>query len=496
MDWLASNESSLSAIAAIIAIVAGLAVVFRLVWVRVVAKKRPAFLSDWRNIGLISATFIALLLTVLMATTGPGTLQSTDPVAINLNSTGKPSVAVLPLNYISEDKSKAFLADGIAEDVITLLSHNPRLTVIARNSSFVYRGRAVDIRQVGKELGVRYVVEGSVQKIGEQVRVTAQLIDSTNGRHLWAQKYDRPLTDIFALQDEIANAIAANLGDTIFHDEIARTNRASTDNLDAWGLVMRASRSFAGFDRKSVNEAIALLREALALDPDYPLAKAEISRSLCYRAVNGFSEDTAADIAEAYTMGEQALEQAPEDSLVIFTVGYCYGYMGLGDENKARRLQSIRLLEKALSKQPNFASGLSAMGLASTLNEQAELGLENLEKAIQLAPKAPDIYLTESFRAFALNELGRYAEAEQAALIALRSHDRWMYTWVALAYARAKQDDIDGAQQALYGARNIEPIFSFEIAKHSSRTFYKNKGVHIIGTLEPIWPEDLLTADE
>jgi len=167
VEWLANNESSLSAIAAIIAIIAGLAVVYRLVWVRVVAKKRPAFLSDWRNIALIAVTFVALLLAVLMATTESDTSQYTDQVATLAKSTGKPSVAVLPLNYISEDQSKAFLADGIAEDVITILSRNPRLLVIARNSSFAYKGQSPDIRTVGEELGVRYVVEGSVQKIGE-----------------------------------------------------------------------------------------------------------------------------------------------------------------------------------------------------------------------------------------------------------------------------------------------------------------------------------------
>ncbi|MBL4709377.1 MAG: hypothetical protein JKY48_13150 [Flavobacteriales bacterium] len=495
MEWLASNESSLSAIAAIIAIIAGLAVVFRLIWVRMVAGTRPAFLSDWRNIGLIILGLVALLSVLLLATNEPETNQIPEAAQIT-KFTGKPSVAVLPLNYISDNDSHAFLADGIAEDVITILSRNPRLLVIARNSSFAYKGQSPDIRTVGEELGVRYVVEGSVQKIGERLRITAQLIDSTNGQHLWAEKYDRPLADIFALQDDIANAIAASLGDSIFHDEIARTNRASTDNLDAWGLVMRASRSYAGFDRNSVNQAIALLREAVALDPDYALAKAELSRSLCYRVVNYFSENLAADIAESYAMGEQALEQAPEDALVLYTAGYCYGYMGLGDESKARRRDSIRLLEKALSKQPDFASGLSSMGILYIHNGQAELGLEKLEKAIKLAPRAPDIYLTETYRAFALNELGRYSEAEQAAQTALRAHDSWMATWVMLACARAGQRDIAGAQRALYEAKKREPWFSLEMYKHFSKTLYKNKGVNVLAILEPIWPEDLLTADE
>ncbi|MBL4709378.1 MAG: hypothetical protein JKY48_13155, partial [Flavobacteriales bacterium] len=186
MEWLANNESSLSAIAAIIAIVAGVAVVARLIWSRMPGDvKRPAFLSDWRNVGLVVLGVLALILMAVLALGPDSSEQAKDT---NSAATGKPSVAVLPLNNISDDPEQAYLADGIAEDVITLLSRNPRFFVIARNSSFTYRGQAVDIRAVGKELGVRYVVEGSLRKIGERLRVTIQLIDTANGQHLWAEQ--------------------------------------------------------------------------------------------------------------------------------------------------------------------------------------------------------------------------------------------------------------------------------------------------------------------
>ena len=173
LDWLAANESAFSAIAAIIAIVAGIAVTIRFTWSRMPGKglsnlKRPAFLSDWRNIALISMTVFALLLmSILALSPEPKVPEVPDAATNEFGPSGKPSVAVLPLNYISKDQSDAYLADGIAEDVITLLSYNPRFFVIARNSSFTYRGQSVDIRQVGEELGVQYVVEGSLRKIGE-----------------------------------------------------------------------------------------------------------------------------------------------------------------------------------------------------------------------------------------------------------------------------------------------------------------------------------------
>ena len=488
MEWLANNESSLSAIAAIIAIIAGLAVVFRLVWVRMAAGTRPAFLSDWRNIALMAVTLVALLLALLMATNKPDEQQNSGEVARLTQITGKPSVAVLPLNSLSDNPEQAYLADGIAEDVITLLSRNPRFFVIARNSSFTYKGQSVDIRQVGEELGVRYVVEGSVRKIGERLRVTVQLIDTSNGQHLWAEQYDRSFADIFALQDDITNGIASALGDEIWRAEIARASSTATDNLDAWGLVMRATSSFAGFNRLSAVKAKPLLRAALALDPDYALAKAELVRSICWRVVNLFSDNPAKDIAEADRLGQEALQKSPNDPLVLSAVGSCYSVTG-------RRREAIHLMEKVLSVQPNFAEALSVMGTSLSLNDQPGEGLPYLEKASILAPRSPSIYFTETVRALTLNELSRYEEAEQIAKKGLRSYDGFYWTWVQLAQALASQGDIASARQALYDSKNAEPRFSLEYMR-AAALVYKNKGKNLLAALESIWPEDLLTTNE
>ena len=491
VDWLANNESSLSAIAAIIAIVAGLAVVVRLIWTRMPSQvmsqvKRPAFLSDWRNVALIClAVFGSLLLGIFAFDSGDSNI---DEVASSRLS-GKPSVAVLPLNNLSDDPEQAYLADGITEDVITLLSRNPRFFVIARNSTFAYKGQSPDIREVGKALGVRYVVEGSLRKIGESLRVTVQLIDTRNGQHLWAQQYDRALEKIFALQDEITNGIAVALGDEIFQAEIARANSTSTKNLDAWGLVMRASLDLASFNRKSVMAAEPLLREALALDPNYALARAELARSLCYRAVNRYSDNPAQDIAEAYTLGQQALESAPKDPLVLFALGSCYGFTG-------RPQEAIRLLEKAIVKQPNYALAIAALGLALTFNDQPAEGLPPIEKALLVSPQSPQTYHFETYRAATLCTLGRYVEAEQAAQNALKSYDGWYWSWLNLAWARAGQGDIAGAKQALHSAKATESQFSLGLVKQSTAILFKNKGRDLLARLEPIWPEDLLTSSD
>ncbi|MBV1916270.1 MAG: hypothetical protein KUG72_12850 [Pseudomonadales bacterium] len=491
MEWLASNETSLSAIAAIIAIIAGLVVVVRLIWTRMPSQamsqvKRPAFLSDWRNIALICLTVFGLLLLGIFALDSDDSNTDGD---VNSALSGKPSVAVLPLTSLSDDPEQAYLADGITEDVITLLSRNPRFFVIARNSTFAYKGQSPDIREVGEALGVRYVVEGSLRKVGERLRVTVQLIDTRNGQHLWAQQYDRALENIFALQDEITNGIAVALGDEIFTAEIARASSTPTDNLDAWGLVMRASSYLASFNRKSVMAAEPLLREALVLDPNYALAKAELARSLCFRAANFYSDDPTRDIAEAYGLGQQALESAPKDPLALFAIGSCYGFTG-------RPQEAIRLLEKAIVKQPSYALAMAALGLSLAFDGQPARGLPHIEKALVVSPQSPQTYLFETYRAGTLCELGRYAEAEQAGLNGLKSYDGWYWTWLNLAWARAGQGDVEGAKQALYSAKEAEPLFSLELVKQSTAILFKNKGKDLLVRLEPIWPENLLTTSK
>ncbi|MBL4709376.1 MAG: hypothetical protein JKY48_13145, partial [Flavobacteriales bacterium] len=329
----------------------------------------------------------------------------------------------------------------------------------------------------------------SLRKIGERLRVTVQLIEASSGQHIWAEQYDRAFAKIFELQDEITNGIAVALGDEIFQAEMARANTIPTDNLDAWGLVVRGSQAIISWNRESSTEALALFRAALDLDPNYALAKAEVARSLCWRAVVIWSDDPAGDLATAYTLGKEALKAAPNDPMVLWALGGCYGVSG-------RTKEGIRLLEKAISKQPNYAQAPAVLGETLIFDGQPARGLPYADKAIRLSPKSPYIYHYEMYRAMALCELGQYREAEQASQNSLKSYDGWYWSWLMMASALAGQGDIEGAKQALYGARNTEPRFSLDLVRESFAIAFKNDGKNPLALLEPIWPKDLLTADE
>jgi adenylate cyclase len=254
-------------------------------------------------------------------------------------------------------------------------------------------------------------------------------------------------------------------------------------------MVMRANRSLVAFNRESANAAIPPLRAALALDPNYILAKAELARALCYRGLNRWSNTPEKDMAEAYELGKQAIQQAPNDSLVLYAVGACYGYTG-------RQQEGIRLLEHAIAIQPNFAQALVALGMSMTFDDRAEQGLPKLELALELSPRSPYLHRAETFRAIALNDLGRHAEAEQAAKNAIKSFNGWQFGWLTLAWAYAGQGDTEAAIQALYEARKVEPQLTLDFLKKVMIPIDKNESRRMINLLEPIWPEDLLTAEE
>ena len=253
-------------------------------------------------------------------------------------------------------------------------------------------------------------------------------------------------------------------------------------------MDIRTNQALTNWNNETTLQAVTLFRAALAIDPDYALAKAELTRTLCWRAANLWSDNPAGDITESYQLGEQALQAAPNDPLVLFGVGACYGTTGRADE-------SIRLLKKAIGKQPNFAMALAMLGLSYSLDEQPEQGLPFLERSLELAPQSPYLWLYETWRSLPLLELSRYEEAEQILQNGLESSDSWWWSWMSLAAARSGRGDIAGAQEALYTAREKEPLFSLSFAQGGVAVLYKNKGKNLLALLEPIWPEDLKTAD-
>ena len=490
MEWLANNESSLSAIAAIIAIIAGLAVVTRLTWARMPSQlmsqvKRPAFLSDWRNLALIGLVIFGVtLLSILTLSNSSSSKITATPLP---TITGKPSMAVLPLDYIAEDQSKAFIADAIAEDVITLLSRNPHFLVVARNSSFTYRGRSVDIRQVGEELGARYVVEGSVRSIKDRVRVSIQLIEAATGLHVWADQYDRPFQEIFALQDEITNGIAAALGDEIFKAELNRTGQVLPKNLDVWGLVFRAQNAYLMYGEDSSTTAQQLLREALEMEPEYPLALARLARLHAEKVVDMWGGDPESDIENANKLADKALQLAPSDALVMQTAGFTYCQTG-------RQSQAIDLLRRVTQIDPDNAETLAWLGFVLTSNESTRTeALTLIERSIELSPKAPFLWIFEMFNGLALFHLERYEESEQMFVRSIAQHRGYHFQWIFLAAAQAAQGNTGGATASIHEAIKTHPSATLGDYRVASK-LWPDRGVNWMPYVEALWPGENIPA--
>jgi TolB-like protein len=242
-----------------------------------------------------------------------------SPVAVTapLSLPDKPSIAVLPFQNMGGDQGQDYFADGITEDIITALSHIPSLFVIARNSSFVYKGKAIDIRRIGRELGVRYVLEGSVRKAGQRLRITGQLVEVETGSHLWADRFDSVLEDVFDLQDRVTMAVAGAIEPSVTQAEIRRANRKPTENLQAYDWLLRGIGEEQLYSRDSVGRAIDMARRAIDLDPRYAEAYARLADWIMLRRVLGWMEDEAAETAEAVRCAHLAVQLAPNDSIVL-----------------------------------------------------------------------------------------------------------------------------------------------------------------------------------
>jgi adenylate cyclase len=334
--------------------------------------------------------------------------ETTDPAAravFAASGAGKPSLAVLPFANLSDSSEQDFLADGMTEDLITGLSANRHLSVVARNSTFAYKGRAPDIRAVGRELGVRYVLEGSVRRVGERLRTTAQLIEAETGAHLWAEKYDRPYGDIFAVQDELIASIAGALNAQLTAAEYARARRGKPSELGAWERVQRA---LIGTIHRLTGEqsraTIAELREAVALDPGYAYAHSALAWMLYAAIINGWTDDIASAAAEAGPHLKAALEGGNDDPLTLFYAGAAYLYSG-------RWERAIRVLESSLARNPHQPDVHLHLGNACGYLGRFAVAHQHFDRAEQLAPSGGLSLHYGWYRSTVLGFEGRYPEA-------------------------------------------------------------------------------------
>jgi TolB-like protein len=329
---------------------------------------------------------------------------------------GKPSIAVLPFQNMSGEPEQDYFADGMAEDITTALSRFRFLFVIARNSSFTYKGRAVDVRQIGRELGVRYVLEGSVRKAGPRIRITGQLIDASTGNHLWANHFDGTLDDIFELQDQVTSSVVGALIPTMRQAEIERAKHRPTENSDAHLTHMRGVASLYLWTKPSVNEALRLAYEALKIDPDYSMAYGLAATCYVARKTAGWTTDRAREMAEVETLTKRGAEVGRDDAWALGSCGFATASI-LGDLGTA-----VSLMDRALALNANLALMWGQSAYVRAWLGEPDLAIAHVERAKRLSPVDPHMFTMHGAEALAHFIARRHEEAFASAENALRQN--------------------------------------------------------------------------
>jgi TolB-like protein/class 3 adenylate cyclase/Tfp pilus assembly protein PilF len=315
----------------------------------------------------------------------------------------KPSIVVLPFQNMSGDPEQDYFADGMVEDITTALSRVTTLFVVARNSSFTYKGRAVDIKQVGRELGVRYALEGSVRKTGSRVRITGQLIEASSGAHLWAEKFDGALEDVFDLQDAVTERVVGAIETSVNQAEITRARAKPTSNLDAYDYYLRALQQFTLYTRAGSDAAIKNAQKAISLDPEYALAKALLSSIYTSRRIRGWG--TTNDRVKSIAIAREAIAQDPNNPFVLRWAGLALGFWGDHD-------RSLALLEKAARLNVNGSQIFLGLGWVKVYAcTDTACAIAHFERAMRLSPRDPEMASMLAGISFAHLISGRYEKA-------------------------------------------------------------------------------------
>ncbi|MBR0694791.1 winged helix-turn-helix domain-containing tetratricopeptide repeat protein [Bradyrhizobium lablabi] len=379
-------------------------------------------------------------------------LVNSEPPRPSLVLPDRPAIAVLPFDNISGDPGQEYFSDGISEDIITALSKLRWFFVIARNSSFTYKGKPVLMKQVATELGVRYVLEGSVRKNRDRVRITAQLNDTASGGHIWAEQYDREIVDVFAVQDEIADAIVATIEPQIYAAENFRSRRKPPSSVDAWDLTMRALSHHWRVTRPDNILAQALLEKAIAIDPDYCQALSLLATNHMFSAHLGWSDiRTVAPVAERAALA--AITADNEDAWAHTALGSVYF--------STRRLdKSLSEFEQALQLNPNFSLAQGYYGLALSYIGRWQDAYDATQRAIRLSPRDPSSAIYYGVAAYAQYVGRNYAEAITLAREAIRQRGDLSGAYRVLTVAAAMTGQIDTAKAALDQLRRIQPNIS------------------------------------
>jgi TolB-like protein/tetratricopeptide (TPR) repeat protein len=369
-------------------------------------------------------------------------------------ATDRPGIAVLAFENMSGDPTQEYFGDGISEDILTALSKQRWFIVIARNSSFTYKGRAVHLKQIAEELGVRYIVEGSVRKVANRVRITAQLNDATTGGHLWAERYDRELVDVFAVQDEITERIVAAIEPQIHAAENFRTHRKPPSSLDAWDLLMQALSHYWRITPQDHAAAQKLLERAIAIDPDYGQALAVLAASHMFGVHLGWAElATTAPIAENAALAAMRCDH--ENAWAHAALGsVCFSTSRLAD--------ALSEFEQALALNPNFSLAQGYYALALSYAGRPGDSFDAAQKAIRLSPRDPSLAIYYGIAGYARFTERQYDEAIALAREAIRHRGDLTGAYRVLAVSAGMTGDGGLADMALGELRRTQPNISMD----------------------------------
>jgi adenylate cyclase len=366
----------------------------------------------------------------------------------------KPSIAVLPFENMSGDPEQEYFADGMVEEIITALSRFKLLFVIARNSSFAFKGRAVDVKEVGRRLGVRYVLEGSVRKSSGKVRITGQLIDAITGAHIWADRFERDMTDVFALQDEVTVAVVSAIQPKLLQTEIAIAARRRPENLTAYDYYLRALPQYYLSTRKGNAEAMRLAHHALELDPQFGLVAALAGFCHTGSVLWGYAIDPQFDRKEAVRLSRLALSVDDGDPETLAFAAQISTFI-VGDCESA-----IEMVDRAVALNPNSFNAWHSRGWVDFIAGLPEEALRSFERAIRLSPVDPELHRSFTGAGYALIELGRFDEAIVAGKKAQRQNTSFSPAYRCLASAFAHLGRNAEAREAAARMLEVDPTFT------------------------------------
>jgi TolB-like protein/class 3 adenylate cyclase/tetratricopeptide (TPR) repeat protein len=374
-----------------------------------------------------------------------------DPPPVALTLPDKPSIAVLPFANMSGDAEQEYFADGMVEDIITGLSRMTWLFVIARNSSFTYKGKAVDIKQVGRELGVRYVLEGSVRKAGNRVRITGQLIDASNGAHLWANRFDGDLEDIFDLQDEVTTSVIGAIAPKLEQAEIERAKRKPTEKLAAYDYFLRGMANIYQGTKEANLAALQNFQRAIEIDSDFATAYGMCAYCYVWRKANGWMVDRERETAETEQLARKAARLGADDAVALCQAGFALAFVvGALDDGAA-------LIDRALVLNPNLATAWRFNGYARVFLGEPELAIEHLNRAVRLSPLDPLIFIVQNGIVLAHFFAGRYDEALSWAQKTLRQNPNYAAAIIMAAVSAALAGREDEMRKAVGRLYEIDP---------------------------------------